>query len=398
MLRKILLFLFVGFAFVACQKDKYKLKWKVPSGEVLIYSIKMETIDSLSSVSQEGLQELVELVAKMYGDSVEVAVNTDDLYQGLVRQLNLLSYFSIIRQGSGDDLKVDFITRQTKQYGPIKYKGIFSKFIKKAFFKGSLKSNGDLTSDAGEEAWDPKINILFQLPSKPVAIGESWSLNVVPDWQVTAKEQADSMKNTVTLTDIIVEGADTIAVLKYDLQSPDKSGRTLGFNGEAKFNINAGKWVSYTGRLSQKTSGMLAMKHVQQIKLTEISIEKYKSILKQAQKVDIFDTGKDFEEDTDNSTDEETVEDEKKNETSEVNCPEVFRVQLLAAQNPVKDKAAQFKGINLPVDEIVLSETEKFKYKYTVGKECDREKANAILEEVKKAGFPNAYVIKTPAE
>jgi hypothetical protein len=402
MLRKIVLFLFVSFAVVACQKDKYQLKWKVPSGDVVIYSIKMETIDSLSSVSEEGLQELVELVAKMYGDSVEVAVNTDDLYQGLVKQLNLLSYFSIIRQGSGDDLKVDFITRQTKQYGPIKYKGIFTKFIKKAFFKGALQRGGNLVSDAGEAAWDPKINILFQLPSKPVAIGESWSLNVVPEWQVTAKEQADSMKNTVTLTDIVVEGADTIAILNYDLQSPDKSGRTLGFNGEAKFNINAGKWVSYTGRLSQKTVGMLAMKHVQQIKLTEISVEKYKAILKQAQKVDIFDTGKDFDENNNTSTEEEvneeTVEDEKKNETSEVNCPEVFRVQLLASQKPVADKAAQFKGVNYPVEEIVLSEKEKFKYKYTVGKECDREKINLILAEVKKAGYPNAYVIKTPAK
>ncbi|NJO90633.1 MAG: hypothetical protein HC831_17990 [Chloroflexia bacterium] len=246
-------------------------------------------------------------------------------------------------------------------------------------------------SDAGEEAWDPKINILFQLPSKPVAIGESWSLNVVPDWQITAKEQADSMKNAVTLADIVIEGADTIAVLKYDLQSPDKSGRTLGFTGEAKFNINSGKWVSYTGRLSRKTTGMLAMNHVQQIKLTEISIEKYKSILKQAQKVDIFDNGEDFEENNNssinNSTNNETIEEKEKTETPEVNCPEVFRVQLLASQNQVKDKATQFKGITYTVDEIVLSETEKFKYKYTVGKECDRKKADAILAEVKKPGL-----------
>jgi hypothetical protein len=73
-------------------------------------------------------------------------------------------------------------------------------------------------------------------------------------------------------------------------------------------------------------------------------------------------------------------------------------VQLLASQKPVADKAAQFKGVNYPVEEIVLSEKEKFKYKYTVGKECDREKINLILAEVKKAGYPNAYVIKTPAK
>ena len=401
MLKKVVLFFIVSVAFLACKKDQYQLKWKVPSGDVLIYSIQMETIDSLSSVSEESLQELVEMVAKMYGDSVEVAVNKGDLYQGLIRQLNLLSYFSIIREGGNDDLKVDFITRQTKQYGPIKYKGIFSKFIKKAFFKGTLKKSGALVSDAGEAAWDPKINILFQLPPKPIAIGESWSLNVVPEWQATAKEQADSMINKVTLVDIVVEGADSIAILKYELQSPDKSGRTLGFTGEAKFNINTGKWISYNGMLSQKTKGMLPMKHVQQIKLSEISVEKYKSILKQAQKVDIFETGKDFKEVSETTSDSEVKEEkieQVKETTTNVNCPEVFRVQLLASQSPVKDKAAQFKGITYKVDEIILSETEKFKYKYTVGKECEKEKANAILAEIKKLGFSNAYIIKTPAE
>ena len=36
---------------------------------------------------------------------------------------------------------------------------------------------------------------------------------------------------------------------------------------------------------------VLPMKQVQKIKLTEISVERYKSILKQAQKMDIFDKG-----------------------------------------------------------------------------------------------------------
>ncbi len=302
MIQKVVLFLFICVALLACEKDRYQLQWKVPAGDVLIYRIKMETIDSLSSVSEENLQELVEQVAKIYGDSVEVAINTSDLYNGLIRQLNLLSYFSIIRQDVNNGIKIDFITRQTKQYGPIKYRDIFSKFIKKAFFKGILRSDGVLTSIEGEEAWDPKFNILFQLPNKPVAIGESWSLNVVPAWQKTVKEKADSIVNKVTLVDIITEGADSIAILKYELQSPDKSGRAMGFTGEAKFNISTGKWVSYIGTMSQRTSGLLPMKHVQKIKLYEISVQKYKSILKQPQKVDIFDAGDDFKQQNDSSS------------------------------------------------------------------------------------------------
>lgn len=401
MLKKILLFLVVSLTLFACTKEKYQLKWKIPSGDVLIYNIKMETVDSLSSVAEENLQELVQLVAKMYGDEVNVKVSSKDLYNGLIKQLNLLSYFAIIRHGSGTDLKVDFITRQTKQYEEIFYRDVFSKFIKKAFFKGTLKAGGELLSDANEKAWDPKINILFQLPEQAVAIGDSWEINVVPEWQKPTKEQQKQMVNKVTLADIIVEGLDSIAVLKYELQSPDQSGKMLGFNGEARFNINQGKWISYVGTLAQKTSGVLPMNHVQSIQLKQVSVERYKSLLKQAQKVDIFDTGKDFkdvEEEAENEENNDEVNEVEEQTSEEVNCPEVFRIQLLATKTPVKDKKTQFKGLNYNVDELVLSETETFKYKYTVGMECEREKIEALLSEIKAAGFKQAYVIKTPAK
>ncbi|MDF1550103.1 MAG: SPOR domain-containing protein, partial [Bacteroidales bacterium] len=210
----------------------------------------------------------------------------------------------------------------------------------------------------------------------------------------------DSSVNKVTLSEIIMEGPDSIAVLQYQLQNADQSGRTLSFSGTGKFNISLGKWISYTGFLAQKKTGMLPMTQVQRIKLSEISVEKYKAILKQAQKMDIFDAGNDFDtqENTDANTEMDNEVDNSDKTVSDADCPTIFRIQILATQNPVKDKSAQFKGLKYNVDELVLSADEKFKYKYTVGAECSHESAKALLEEIKKAGYPQAYIIKTPSK
>lgn len=400
MFKRIPILLFVIFTLFACKEEKVQLKWKIPAGEVIIYNIKMETIDSLSSVSDVNLQELVQQVAKMYGDSVEVPVDANDLYKGLIRQLNLLSYFSILRLNGTDEVKIDFITRQTKQYGEIKYLEIFNKFIKKAFFKGTLSPDGTLLSNSGEPVWDPKINILFQLPEHPVSVGDSWPLNILSEWQEAEKGKQDSSINKVTLSEIIMDGPDSIAVLQYHLQNADEAGRTLSFSGTGKFNITQGKWISYTGFLSQKKTGVLPMNQVQRINLYEISVEKYKAILKQAQKMDIFDAGNDFitEENSDANSAVDNENDNADQTVSNADCPTIYRIQVLATQNPVKDKATQFKGLNYKVDELVLSNDEKFKYKYTVGEECSHESAKALLEEIKKSGYPQAYIIKTPSK
>lgn len=399
MLKKLLFTTLIITILFACKNEaaKYKLKWKIPAQKVVIYSIQMKTIDSLSSVSEESMQSVIELVSKMYGDSIKVNLSASGLYKGLMQQLNMLSYFAIIRSGEANDLKIDFITRQTKQYEPIKYKEIFNKFIKKAFFKGVLKNNGVLLTNASAEAWDPKINILFQLPQNPVAIGESWDLNIIPEWQ---KNQTDSnLVNKVTLDRIDLVNGDSIATLKYNLQSSNQGGKTLGYTGNAKFNITTGKWAAYRGNLSQKTSGMLSMKQVQSIKLTEISVSKYKSILKQAQQTNIFDVGKDFKKQAHKAKQTESNKENKELKQSEVtksNCPEVFRVQLMAAKTPIKNVKSKFANIPYSVNQIVLNNSD-YKYKYTVGAECNREKANILLQKIKKL-YPNAYIIKTPAE
>jgi hypothetical protein len=391
MIKKAFLFIFIVISIVSCKKEQYHLKWKLPDSEVLIYSIQMETIDSLSSVTGDNMRVLVDLVAKMYGDTVNVPVTSNDLYHGLVRQLNKMSYFSILRKGSNKDIKIDFITRQVKEYEQIKYLDIYNKFIRKAFFKGNLAANGKLTSEKGGDVFDPKINILFELPEKPVAVGDTWSLNIRPPEHAISKSQIDSIKNLITFSDLVIDGGDTIAILDYQLQSPDKSGNAISFTGKVKFSISQGKWLEYTGILSQKTSGLLPMNHVQTIKLYEISVQKYKAIIKQAQKVDIF--GEENKDEPLDTNSDPIGENEKLSKNTD--CPEVFRVQLQASQQAIDNPKMEFKNIPYQIDEIIINPSEKFKYKYTVGNECDKQKASELLKQIVKLGYSKAYIIRT---
>jgi len=403
MIKKTIFVIVLILSIIACSKEKHELRWKIPAEEVLIYKIQMETIDSLSSVPEEDMSELVKMVAKMYGDSIEVPVNSEDIYQGLISSINSLSYFSILRQGADNEVKIDFITRMNKLYAQEKYMDIFNKFIRKAVFKGNLSQSGELYGEDGNEVFDPKINILFELPEKPVSIGDVWSLNIKFAEQQNKKQKIKDTLNQVKFIDLIIEDNDSIAILEYQLQGPENVGRALNYVGKGKFNISKGRWISYTGVLTQKISGIISMKQVQKIKLSEITVETYKSLIKEAQKVDILEVDYEKTGNIDNhdqlNIDEPTVtNNESKNlAISKSDCPLVYRVQVLASQQPVTDGAKEFKGCRYQIDQIILPGKDKFKYKYTIGKECTMEKAKVLLGEVKKSGFPKAYIIKTAA-
>ncbi|MFN8258832.1 MAG: hypothetical protein U0W24_24295 [Bacteroidales bacterium] len=405
MIKRSILLTILILSVLSCGKEKLELQWKVAPEEVLIYKIQMETIDTLSSVPEDAMSSLVKMVAKMYGDSVNVPVNSEDIYQGLISSINSLSYFAILRQGVENEMKIQFITRANKQYAREKYLDIFNKFIRKAVFKGSLLNNGELYNDEGQEVFDPKINILFELPEKPVAVGDVWPLRIKFTDQKIDKENARDTLNQVKFTELLVENGDSIAVLEYKLQGPENVGRALNYVGKGKFNMNKGKWDSYTGILTQRVSGIVSMKQVQKIKLTEISVEKYKNLIKEAQKVDVLDVDYDKPEIKDQEIAPEneketnkTTEKIKVQTSHKSDCPQVYRVQILATQQPVKDGAKEFKNCKYRVDQLVMPTTEKFRYKYTVGKECTQEKAKVLLSEIKKSGFPNAYIIKTSGD
>ena len=76
MIKNAIIFIILIFSIVSCRNEKYEIRWKIPSEEVLIYKIQMETIDSLSSVSEEDMGSFVKMVAKIYGDSVNVPRKT----------------------------------------------------------------------------------------------------------------------------------------------------------------------------------------------------------------------------------------------------------------------------------------------------------------------------------
>ena len=85
--------------------------------------------------------------------------------------------------------------------------------------RGKVSANGELLSFYYKSSQNNLISILFELPNKPVKVGDKWNLKV----DMIGMDQnfvADTLfkKNEVYLDKIIEKDGDQIAIIKYDIE------------------------------------------------------------------------------------------------------------------------------------------------------------------------------------
>lgn len=140
--------------------------------------------------------------------------------------------------------------------------------------RGRISSTGEILSSYYKGGQKNLIGILFQLPGKPVKVGDKWSV----DANMLEMDQnfyCDSVyrHNEVYLDQIIEKDGDKIAVIKYvlddyvlgDYEIP--FGDLLGMNNKDEkmymqmtyratghFSINKGRWVNYEGETLTSTN------------------------------------------------------------------------------------------------------------------------------------------------
>ncbi len=152
-----------------------------------------------------------------------------------------------------------------------------SSFIKSmqqgVVLRGSVTEEGDMHSFWLKSAQMNLIAILFQLPSKPVSVGDKWGLNIhlISNDQNFVCDSAYKI-NEVELIDIRIENNEHIAVLKYNIEEYVKgefsmpsfmsSGNSttpttmrLTHNGTAEFSVEQGKWLNYNALMSYTATG-----------------------------------------------------------------------------------------------------------------------------------------------
>ena len=115
------------------------------------------------------------------------------------------------------------------------------------------------------------IAIFFELPGKPVKVGDTWS----PEIHFLSMDQnfiCDSSyrKNNVTVINISNKENEHIVTLKYDIEEYVSGNFTSPFDGKpiktsmkmthkalADFSIEKGRWIIYNGIMSISSTGMM---------------------------------------------------------------------------------------------------------------------------------------------
>ncbi len=405
MFKDVLLFAFIALLFTACGDDKYFLKWNVQEGAPLVYKTEMQIVDSLSSVSEkQNILKLMESMGSLMGDTLNSPVQMSDIQSDINKWMNSYHYFSILKK-KGNSIHIE-VAGKSMVDPNMKYLGSFGALPKEmSLYQGQVLNNGVLESKYNI----PKFTIMFELPEKEVSVGDSWPLSMkfkVPD--VSSELETENAVNRVKFVDVLKKGEDLIAILQYEIKSPQSLeysafGGAIHFKGRGDFNITKGKWEKLEGYYVTASAGFSVMKQTEKIRLTEASVSEFNSFLayKAPDELKIVPVKKQEAKIKKENTpilDKKKVLEKSVKENTEhkkIDCPVLYSVQVLAAKSRVLPDSKEFRGFNYMVQERISDKNnEIYRYKYTVGNFCSIDKARKRLSEIRNSGFPKAFIVK----
>ncbi|WP_338790539.1 hypothetical protein [Bernardetia sp. MNP-M8] len=262
----------------AQDKESVDLRWKIQENEELSYKTAMKEMDSsymemdfgslfnsLSSNKKEGLSES----QKLFNQLNKVVADMDYITTLHKKQKGVIDIqMKMYNRESDSEIENDTI-RGTKTI-----LRMMSAMNKGVVLRGSVLETGEIHSFWLQSRQKNLISVLFELPNKPVSIGDTWKLDVnfITNDQNFECDSAYKI-NEVTLVDIKMIDGERIAVLKYNVEeyvngifnspsffeSDGKKDTMMRFNHQAiaEFSIDKGRWISYNGIMSLEAKGVM---------------------------------------------------------------------------------------------------------------------------------------------
>ncbi|MEP6726240.1 MAG: hypothetical protein ABJC98_10510 [Bacteroidota bacterium] len=263
------------------------LRWKLQPREILNFKTVMLNIDT-SKAREFSLGP--DRLSGLFGNTID---NTNEIRQ----------FFSTINSSFA---KADFNTKlsentngiidiemdKKEEEAPASKKDTdniitgFPKMMKKlggnVMLRGALNDDGSIQSFYVKNDQKNLIAIFFELPHNDVKVGDIWPLavNLISmDQNFTC--DTSFKKNTCKLVELKKAGNETIAVLRYDLGeyisgdyysastgTSKKSTLKMTYNGLAEFSVEKGRWATYNGIMTLRTTGISTAATMQKIALT----------------------------------------------------------------------------------------------------------------------------------
>ncbi|MFB6341956.1 hypothetical protein ACE1ET_09540 [Saccharicrinis sp. FJH62] len=252
--------------------DAISLKWKLKPDETIGYKTAMEQVES-SDLEID------------FGDDKNMPKEEfKKIFDGLKKEFEKTSFITTMQWNDRGNIETkmfteDFNDKDNKPIDPKNFNP--ASMMKGIVLRGEINESGKIESFYLKGAQKNLIAMYFELPDRPVKIGDTWSLNVsyLQFDQSFACRSADRTNN-VELIDILKDKNDTIAVIKYDIsesasgymKNPMTNGKietslSMSFTGIAEFSINKGRWLKYNGILETTQKGMMSGSSKQKLAL-----------------------------------------------------------------------------------------------------------------------------------
>lgn len=258
-MKKLLLpFLFIAFSLNAQQKETVDLKWNI--SDTLVYNTVMRDVVLDKSREQT--------------ESDSISEGMSGMFKAMHSQLSNLKFETKLFPDKNGNVDIAVML---KKDNPDSTETLFSQLAKRngnVFLRGKVSQEGELLSFYYNQIHNNYISFLFELPNKPVKLGDEWHLNVnMISLDPNFKADTLNRKNSVQLKNLKTANGNTIAVIEYNIEefvSGDYESRVMdmflqenedrktfmkmSYKATGEFNIDKGHWVLYDGVMETETN------------------------------------------------------------------------------------------------------------------------------------------------
>ena len=265
--------------------DYYDLQWKVDKDNPIAYRTAMEAIDE-NNLSKSGFD--CDDFINAFSDKIDFkGAELENFFEAMTNLYKDYSFTTTLTEDKNGAIDVKLISvknNNAQSNLPDSLPDFFANAMTGVQLRGKINSEGGIESFYMKKEQMNLLAMMFELPTKPVKIGDRWSIQAsfISNDQNFICDEYD-MTHIVELVDVKEIEGDLIAFIKYDLRyfvngefNNPFLGKTVptkmdvGFNGISEFNISKGKWKDYNGLMTMDVTGIMTNQTKQRFKLVEI--------------------------------------------------------------------------------------------------------------------------------
>lgn len=257
--------------------ESFDLRWKLQDGEKITYKSSLQKIDTLET------KEYKIDIGGFFGFLPDSIIDkSKDFFERFNSLYDDAELYSILEKDKNNNISISIVAEnvvlpQIESDSLQDFNKFLSNFNQGVILRGSVTEDGEIASFYLKQEQRNLIALMFELPSHPVQVGDSWKLDVsllMFDQNFVCDSSA--RKNSVTFAQVKNINADTIALLNYDIYEFAKgifntpfskdgvpTSMEMSYRGIAEFSISKGRWLSYNGLSKMKASGVMNTSFIQ---------------------------------------------------------------------------------------------------------------------------------------